>query len=328
MSDASTRPTVGFIGLGIMGGAMVANLQKAGYRVVVNDARREAADTALKAGAVWADTARALTEQSDVVFSCLPSLAVIETVALGPDGILAGVKPGQAYFETSTNSPELVQRLHAAFAARGAHMLDAPISGGARGAQRGRLAIWVGGDTSAYDRFEPVLRAMGDRPVHVGASGAGLVTKLVHNCASQSMQAALAEVFTLGVKAGAEPLSLWRAIRQGSIGRRRSFDGLVDEFLPAHYDAPNAALRTVHKDMTLATALGRDLGMPMRFANLALADIQEAMQRGWEERDARSVMLLPQERAGVVIKVPTADIQDVMRDDPPAPTDSKYGTGA
>ena len=327
MNDSS-KPVVGFIGLGIMGAAMVANLQKAGYRVVVNDARKEATAPHVKAGAVWADTPREVTEQSDVVFSCLPGLPQIESVALGPQGILAGARPEQAYFEMSTNSPELVKRLHAAFAERGAHMLDAPISGGARGAQRGRLAIWVGGEKSAYDKFEPVLMAMGDRPVHVGAIGSGLVTKLVHNCASQATQAAIAEVFVLGVKAGAEPLSLWRAIRQGSIGRRRTFDGLIDEFLPAQFDPPHAALRTIHKDMTLATGLGRELGVPMRFANLALADIQEAMQRGWSERDCRSVMLLPQERVGVAIKVPPADIQEVMRQDPPAPTDSKYGEGA
>ena len=113
-------------------------------------------------------------------------------------------------------------------------MLDAPISGGAGGAKRGRMGIWVGGDKATYHRYEPVLRAMGDQPVHVGDIGAGLVTKLVHNCASQATQAAIAEVFVLGVKAGAEPLSLWEAIRQGSIGRRRTFDGLVDEFLPAN----------------------------------------------------------------------------------------------
>lgn len=327
MQDDST-PVVGFVGLGIMGGAMVANLQQAGYRVVVHDARKEATASHRAAGALWADTPRALAEQSDVVFTCLPSLAVIESVALGPQGILEGIREGQACFEMSTNSHELLHRLHAAFAARGAHLLDAPISGGARGAQRGRMAIWVGGDKSAYQRFEPVLRVMGDRPVHVGAIGAGLVTKLVHNCASQATQAAIAEVFVLGVKAGAEPLSLWQAIRQGSIGRRRTFDGLIDEFLPAQFDPPHAALRIIHKDMTLATALGRELGVPMRFANLALADIQEAMQRGWSERDCRSVMLLPQERVGVAIKVAPAAIGQVLREDPPAPTDSKYGEGA
>jgi 3-hydroxyisobutyrate dehydrogenase len=263
-----------------------------------------------------------------VVFTCLPSLAAIEAVALGPDGIVHGIGRDNAYFEMSTNSPELVKRLHAAFAARGAHMLDAPISGGARGAERGRMGIFVGGERSVFDRYEAVLRAMGDRPIHVGDVGAGLVTKPVHNCASQATQAAIAEVFVLGVKAGADPLSLWEAIRQGSIGRRRTFDGLVEEFLPARYDPPHAALRIIEKDMKLATELARDLGVPMRFASLALADIQEAMNRGWAERDCRSVMLLPQERVGVEIKVDPSAIQDVLRRDPPAATDTKYGEGA
>lgn len=326
MADQQT-PTVGFIGLGIMGAAMALNAQKAGYRLVVNDTRRAAAEPHLSAGAIWADTARAVAEQSDVVFTCLPNLEVIESVLLGPDGVLAAIKPNGAVFEMSTSTPELVKRLHQAFSERDAHFLDAPISGGAKGAQRARLAIWVGGDKASYQRFEPVLRSMGDHPVHVGAAGTGLVTKLIHNCTSQTTQAAIAEVFVLGVKAGAEPLALWEAIRQGSIGRRRTFDGLIEEFLPARFDPPNAALRIIKKDMMVATDLARDLGVPMRFANLALADIQEAMNRGWSERDCRSVMLLPQERAGVDIKVEPTAIHDVLRRDPAAPSDAKFGTG-
>jgi 3-hydroxyisobutyrate dehydrogenase-like beta-hydroxyacid dehydrogenase len=314
--------------LGIMGAPMAGNLQKAGYPLVVHDVRREAAALHLEAGAVWADTPSAVAAQCDVVFTCLPNLAAIETVALGVDGILSGMRKGQAFFEMSTNTPALVRRLHAAFAEHGAHMLDAPISGGALGARRGRLAIWVGGDKPSYERFEAVLRAMGDQPVHVGAVGSGLVTKLVHNCTSQATQAAIAEIFVLGVKAGAEPLSLWQAIRQGSIGRRRTFDGLVDEFLPASYEPAHAALRIIHKDMLIATELGRELGVPMRFANLAFADIQEAMNRGWSERDCRAVMLLPQERAGVAIQVDPADIEAVLQRDPPAHSDSKRGNGA
>ncbi|MBB5696228.1 NAD(P)-dependent oxidoreductase [Muricoccus pecuniae] len=326
MSETS-RPAVGFIGLGIMGAAMAANLQRAGYALVVHDIRREAAKPHLQAGATWASSPREVAERSDVVLSCLPSVAVIEAVALGYQGILEGTRAGQAYFEMSTNTPALIRRLHAAFLERGAHLLDAPISGGALGAERGRLGIWVGGDRDAFDRFEPVLRAMGDKPVHVGTVGTGLVTKLVHNCTSQATQAAIAEVFVLGVKAGADPVALWEAVRQGSIGRRRTFDGLVDEFLPANFDPPHAALRIILKDMLIATDLGRELGVPMRISQLALADIQEAMNRGWAERDCRSVMLLPQERAGVAIKVEPAAIERVLDRDPPAPTDTKRGNG-
>jgi 3-hydroxyisobutyrate dehydrogenase-like beta-hydroxyacid dehydrogenase len=327
MTD-SVSPTIGFIGLGIMGGAMTLNLLKAGYHVIVNDVRHEAADRQLAQGATWAHTAVEVAASADVLFTCLPNLKVIEEVALGRRGLIEGVRTGSALFEMSTNSLDLLKRLHTAFREKDAHVLDAPISGGALGAQRGQMGIWVGGDRETYDRFEPVLRTMGDMPTHVGEIGAGLVTKLVHNCASQSTQAAIAEVFTLGVKAGADPLSLWTAIRQGSVGRRRTFDGLVDEFLPAAYDPPHAALRIIEKDLTLATQLGRDLQVPMRFANLALADVQEAVNRGWSERDARAVMLLPQERVGVNIKVDRERIEAVLRRDPPAPTDTKRGSGA
>jgi 3-hydroxyisobutyrate dehydrogenase-like beta-hydroxyacid dehydrogenase len=319
--------TTGFVGLGVMGGPMALNLIRAGFRTVVSDVRKEAATAHLAAGALWASTPAELAAQCDVVFTCLPSLAVIEEVTLGRTGLIGTLRKGCALFEMSTNSRELLDKLHTAFAKNAVQVLDAPVSGGALGARRGKLAIWVGGDRPAFDRFAPALKAMGDRPIHVGDIGAGLVTKLVHNCASQATQAAIAEVFVLGVKAGADPLSLWAAIRQGSIGRRRTFDGLVDEFLPSHYDPPHAALRIVEKDLQLATQLGRELKVPMRFANLALADVYEAMNRGWSERDARSVMLLPQERVGIHIEADKDRIEQVLRDDPPAPTDTKRGSG-
>ena len=320
------KPTVGFIGIGIMGASMAANLQKAGYKIVVHDSRREAAEQHIKAGARWADTPAALTSDCDVVLSCLPSVHVIDEVALGANGILSTIRPKQAYFELSTSSPDCVRRLNNAFSEKGAFMLDAPVSGGAVGARRGRLAIWVGGHKPSFERYQSMLQAMGDQVVHVGAIGTGLVTKLVNNCAAQATQAAIAEVFVLGVKAGADPLSLWEALRQGAAGRRRTFDGLIDEFLPAHYDPPNSALRIVHKDLMTATELARELDVPMRITALTLADVQEAMLRGWSERDSRSVMLLPQERVGVVIKSDPNAIEEVLSRDPVAPSDSKRGT--
>ena len=164
------------------------------------------------------------------------------------------------------------------------------------------------------------------RIVHVGQRG-DTATKRNFASTQPKRIACSIEAFVMGVKAGADPLPLWEAIRQGSIGRRRTFDGLVDEILPGRFEPPNAALRIAQKDMTIATELGRSLGVPMRLADLALADIQMAMNRGWEERDSRSVSLLPQERAGVTIKVDPAGIDAVLRRDPPAPTDSKRGTG-
>ncbi|HUC67687.1 MAG TPA: NAD-binding protein [Stellaceae bacterium] len=148
-----------------------------------------------------------------------------------------------------------------------------------------------------------MLDAIGDEARHIGPIGAGTVAKLVHNCAGYAIQCALAEVFTLGVKGGVDPLALFEAVRMGAVGRRRTFDGLVDQFLRGVYDPPAFALKLAHKDVSLATSLGRELGVPMRAANLALEEMTEAMNRGWAGRDSRVAMLLQEERAGVAIKV-------------------------
>jgi 3-hydroxyisobutyrate dehydrogenase len=294
---------LGFIGLGTMGASMAANLQKAGHGLVVHDISRAAAEPHLAAGAVWAASPRAVAEAAEIVFTSLPGPPEVEQVALGPDGLLAGMRKGGVYFDLSTNAPSLVRRIHRDFAAAGAHMLDAPVSGGPRGARTRELALWVGGERAVFDRCKPVLDAIGDEARHVGPIGAGSVAKLVHNCAGYALQTALAEVFTLGVKGGVEPLALFEAVRMGAVGRRRTFDGLVDQFLRGVYEPPAFALRLAHKDVSLATSLGRELAVPMRLANLALEEMTEAMNRGWGARDSRVAMLLQQERAGVEIKV-------------------------
>jgi 3-hydroxyisobutyrate dehydrogenase-like beta-hydroxyacid dehydrogenase len=292
---------VGFIGLGTMGGRIAANILKAGYEVIVNDLHRQQAGHHLQAGAKWADTPRALAERSDVIFTSLPEPADVERVALGADGLIEGIKKGAAYFDLSTNSPAVVKRIHEAFAAKGAHMLDAPVSGGPSGAASGKMAIWVGGDRAAFDKHKAVLDAMGDRAAYIGEIGTATVAKLVHNMSSYAVSCALAETFTLGVKAGMDPVALWEAVRQGVSGRRLTFDGLLEQFLPGKYDPPNFALKLATKDVALATGLGRELGVPMRICNLAYAEMIEASNRGWEGRDSRVVMLLAQERAGVKI---------------------------
>jgi 3-hydroxyisobutyrate dehydrogenase len=308
---------IGFIGLGTMGASMAANLQKAGHRLVVHDVRRAAAGPHIARGAAWADTPRAVAEAAEVVLTSLPGPPEVEAVALGDNGLLAGMRSGAAWFDLSTNSPTLVRRLHADFAARGVHVLDAPVSGGPAGARTGRMALWVGGDEAVFQRHKAVLDAMGDQARYVGPIGAGSVAKLVHNCAGYAIQAALAEVFALGVKGGVEPLALWEAVRTGAVGRRRTFDALADQFLPAKYEPPAFALRLAHKDVSLATQLGRELGVPMRVANLALAEMTEAINRGWADRDSRVSMLLQLERSGVEVAVASDRIKAALARDPP-----------
>jgi 3-hydroxyisobutyrate dehydrogenase len=306
---------VGFIGLGTMGASMAANLQKAGHQLVVHDIRRAAAERHLAAGATWADSPKALAEQVEIVFTSLPGPPEVEAVALGPNGLIDGLKEGSAYFDLSTNSPTLVRQISARFAEKHLYMLDAPVSGGPRGAASGRLALWVGGDEQIFNRHKPVLDAIGDQARYIGPIGAGSVAKLVHNCAGYAMQCCLAEVFTMGVKAGVEPLALWEAVRQGAGGRRRTFDGLVDQFLPNKYDPPAFALRLAHKDVTLATQLARELKVPMHMANLALDELTEALNRGWGDRDSRVAMLLQQERAGVKIEVDGEELKAAIARD-------------
>lgn len=323
MNDAT--PVVGFIGLGAMGGPMARNVLAGGFRIVVHDINKAAAAAHLQQGALWANSPRELAERSEVLLTCLPTVEAVEQVAIGPDGVLFGMRAGQALFEMSTNSPKVVARLHAAFLEMGMHFLDAPITGGAIGAQNGKLTIFVGGDKGSFERYSPVLRAMGDRLIHVGPSGTGIVTKLVNNCASQTTALVLAEIFALGLKAGAAPLPLWEALRSGAAGRRRMFDGMIDEFLPGKYSPPHAALSIYYKDMMLATELGRDLQVPMRFANLAFSDFTEAMARGLSEQDGRIAMSLPLERVGLSLAESPEAIEEILRRDPPAASDTKRG---
>jgi 3-hydroxyisobutyrate dehydrogenase len=294
---------VGFIGLGTMGASMASNLQKAGYELVVNDIREEAASPHLAAGAEWGDSPKALAERTDVVFTSLPTPPDVELVALGDNGLLQGMSAGKCYFDLSTNSPTLVREIHQRFKDKGIDMLDAPVSGGPAGAKSGRLAIWVGGEENVFNRHKQVLSAIGDQVMYVGPIGAGSVAKLVHNCSGYMIQCALAEAFTMGVKAGVEPLALWQAVRQGAVGRQRTFDRLPDHFLSGKFDPPDFALRLAHKDVSLATAVGREHNVPMRMAHLALDELTEALNRGWGARDSRVAMLLQEERAQLEIKV-------------------------
>jgi 3-hydroxyisobutyrate dehydrogenase len=295
---------VGFIGLGVMGAHMAANLARAGHAVKGADLRR--IDVA---GVRWAASAVEAAAEAEVVFTSLPGPKEVEALAprLGD-----AMQKGAAWFDLTTNSPACVRRVHAQLQTLGVEFLDAPVSGGKAGAENGRLAIWVGGDEATYRRCEPLLRAIGDQPFYVGPIGAGSVAKLAHNTASFTVQTALAEIFTLGVKAGVEPLALFQALRHGATGRKRTFDRLAEHYLPGAYEPPTFALRLAHKDLSLALDLAREVGVPMQVAERALADFEEALKRGWAERDSRTPMLLQNERAGVEPHVPAEKLRALL----------------
>ncbi len=306
---------VGFIGLGTMGSSMAYNALQGGNEMVVHDIRREAATRHLEAGAEWADTPRDVAAASDIVFTSLPGPVEVEAVALGEEGTFQGLSEGKVYFDLSTSTPNLIRRIHEEGAARGIHVLDAPVSGGPEGARTRNLAIWVGGDKEVFDRCKPVLDSIGDKAYYVGPIGCGAVAKLVHNCAGYMIQCALAEVFTMGVKAGVEPMALWQAVRKGASGRRGPFEGLAQHLLPGKFDPPDFALRLARKDVDLAVGVGREYDVPMKIANIALQELTEALNRGWGERDSRVAMLLQEERSSVEVRVDEDELRRVLEEE-------------
>ncbi len=200
---------VGFIGIGQMGVHMAGNIQAAGNELVVNDANKEAAAPLLATGAVWADTPKDVAEACRLVISCLPTPQIVEEVALGPDGLQAAWKAGDIYIDMSTNSPSTVRRIAAAAAEKGVRVLDAPVSGGTRGAELGTLTVMVGGEAATLEEARPILEPMANKIFHLGDVGCGNVAKLVNNMIGLTCNSICAEGFVLGVKGGIDPQALY-----------------------------------------------------------------------------------------------------------------------
>ena len=306
---------VGFIGLGTMGASIARNAIKGGHALTVHDINKGAAEEHLKMGAAWADTPKDVAAASEVVFTSLPGPPEVQAVVLGENGLIGGFRPGAAYFDLSTNSPTVIRDIHAALLEKDVQTLDAPVSGGPDGARSGKMAIWVGGDKATFEKYLPVLDTMGDAPYYVGPIGAGAVAKLVHNCSGYILQTALAETFSMGVKAGVDPEGLWQALRKGALGRRRVFDTMSRQFLPGRFDPPDFALKLARKDVALACEVGREFEVPMRLAHMTLMEMTEALNRGWEGRDSRVAMTLQTERAGVDIKISDNRIAEILAED-------------
>ncbi len=299
---------IGFIGLGRMGTGMALNLRKAGYDVLVHDARKESAQPHLAAGSTWAESAADLGRASDVVFTSLPGPKEMKAVG---DVLLTTMRPGTAWFDLTTNSPAVVREVCERFAEKGIALLDAPVSGGPSGAASGKLAIYVGGKREVFDQHKKVLDAIGDEVMYVGVIGAGNSAKLAHNCASFSLRLMLAEVLTMAVKAGVEPAAAWHAMRIGGQGRARTFD-MVTKYMEDNYEPASFSVNLALKDLGLGLELGEQLGVPMKFIQATYEDFDAARQRGWGEHDSRTPMKLQNERAGVTIKITPQEVKDTL----------------
>ena len=300
--------TVGFIGLGNMGGGMSANIQRAGYPMVVYDLREEASKPLLEGGARLANSPAEVASLCDITLTSLPGPKEVESVSTGPEGVLEGMKPGGIYIDLSTSRPTLIREIEPRFRQKGCHVLDAPVSGGKSGAASGNLAVMVGGEREIFDRVKPILDSFGDKVFYAGSIGAGSVAKLVHNMIGHGVRQAIAEGLTLGVKAGVEAEALWECIRRGSLGRMSGLhEGIARTVFTGEFDPPSFALELSRKDIGLATDLGREFNVPMPVANLVEQIAIQGMNRGWGGRDSSVTFLLQEEQAGVEVRATGVD---------------------
>ncbi len=294
-----TGKTIGFIGLGNMGSGMSMNISEAGYSMVVHDLNQDLATQLLENGARWAQSPKELAESCDVIFTSLPGPKEVEAVATGDEGLVEGIRKGSVWLDLSTSSPTLIRRLAGVFSEKGATVMDAPVSGGVRGAMEGKLAVMVGGDEKIFQQLSPILESFGDRVTYTGEIGTGSICKLMHNSIGYGMQMILSECLTLGVKAGVDPEKLVECIRNGSVGRGNLLNVTLPEtYFKGIFDPPNFALRLARKDVSLALELGREYDVPMEAASHAYNELTAALNRGWGEKDSRISLLLQEERAG------------------------------
>ncbi|MGH7416450.1 MAG: NAD(P)-dependent oxidoreductase [Candidatus Rokuibacteriota bacterium] len=294
---------IGFIGLGNMGGPMALNLIKAGHSLIVHDVRREAAAPHLQQGAKWADSPQAVAREGELILTSLPGPKEVEAVALGANGIIHGAVTGTIYADLSTGSPTVMRKLHAALKDKGVHVLDAPVSGGVWGAQRGTLQVMVGGEEAIYNEVKDVLKAVGDKVGYMGSIGSGTIAKLVHNMISIAARSLVAEGFTLGVKAGVKPEALLEAIRGASFGQGLMLSQMIPNVIfKGEFDTVRFALKLARKDIGLATELAREYNVPMPMAAVAEQIMMEAIARGWGDKDSTSPWMLQEEAAGVKVR--------------------------
>jgi 2-hydroxy-3-oxopropionate reductase len=209
-------PTVGFIGLGLMGKSMARNILKAGYSLVVHNRSRGSVDELVAEGAQAAFSSAEAAAKVDVLFTCLPDSPDVELVALGEGGIAEGARPGLIYVDHSTIKPATARHVAAALEQKDVHCLDAPVSGGDVGAREGTLAIMVGGPADVLIRVMPIFEVVGKTITHVGEAGAGQVAKAANQIMTAAQMVAMGELILFAQKAGADPRKVVEAIKGGA----------------------------------------------------------------------------------------------------------------
>lgn len=291
---------VGFIGLGKMGKPMAVNLLKRGFALTVHNRSRAVVEELVGMGAAAAASPAAVAAGTEVVLTCLPTPHAVEQVYLGPDGLIPAARAGQILVDHSTVSPNTSRKLFAAAAERGAHFLDAPISGGVPRAQAGTLTIMVGGDAEPFQRARPLFDALGNKVVRVGGPGVGSVVKLVNQLLVGVHTAAAVEALVFGVKAGADPRTLLDIIGS-SFGASAMFSRTVPMVLERKFDS-GTDVGILAKDLDLITDLGKEMSTRLLMGAVAEQVYREGVGLGLAANDIASLVLPLERIAGIEVR--------------------------
>ncbi len=281
---------IGFIGLGIMGKSMARNLLRAGYAVTVYNRSPDPIAALVEAGASAADSPKAIAAQSDVVITCISDSPDVEAVVLGPSGILEGARSGLLYIDMSTIAPAVARRVYEELQAQGVESLDAPVSGGDIGAQQGTLSIMVGGAPAAFQRALPILQVLGKNIVHMGAAGAGQVTKACNQIVVALTVQAVAEALALATKSGVDPAKVRQALL-GGFAQSKVLEVHGQKMLDGNFQ-PGFKLDLFRKDMNIVLQTARELQIPLLGSSQVTALMDALLAQGQGELDFIAVLNL------------------------------------
>jgi 3-hydroxyisobutyrate dehydrogenase len=292
--------TVGFIGLGAMGGPMALNLIKHGFLLVVHDLDAAKAERLRNKGAAVAESAAAVAAAVSRTICMVETTAQAETVIAGEHGIVQRARPGHIVACMSTIDPLAARRLGELLAARSIAMIDAPVSGGTERAASGELSIIAGGPADTVKACDDLFRAMGRNVFHVGGLGQGLAMKLVNNMLVQVNTVAVAEALVLGIKAGLDPQTIYEVVRV-STGTSFAFETRVPRMLRRDF-APGGTVDISFKDQELETQFAKQLGVPVLLANVSQQVYQMARAAGLNKEDGSAVVKILERLAGVTVR--------------------------
>lgn len=280
---------IGFIGLGVMGKKMATNIVKAGYDVTVSDLAKEAVADLVSIGAKSEELGVELAKDKDVIFTSLPNSAIVEAVILGENGVLEGAKQGAIIVDLSSITPKSILNIAKRAQEKNVKVMDAPVSGGEKGAELGTLTLMVGGEKEDLDKVMPILECIGKKIMHVGGVSAGDTMKLVNNLLLGVNMAAVGEALALGKKAGIDANTMYDIIKDSS-GSSYALTAKYENFIAKRNFAPGFMVDLQYKDLQLAVDTAKDLKMPLMLGNVAQQMYEIARAKGLGTEDISSIL--------------------------------------